>query len=626
MKKYLKLFKKSISIIQSKGFKSFFLEVYNYALDPRKKALRSEIMNWKRKDGNNKNILIKKECVLGMVSVIIPIYDRTDELRESIESILNQTYKNFELILVTDGSPGETIDVVESYRKNIKVKIFHYYNNTGNAVRGRNKGIKEAKGEFIAFQDSDDIAELDRLENSLQFIREKGSDLVYGGWRAMVHADRVNSGIDNGQEFDAKECDFKELLKDNYLCQSAVMVKRDAILSVGGLKKKMEYREDHELWLRLLFFGFSFYAMPCVVTNLRLHLNNNELKFKDDDEKWYNLMLSEYKIKNVLSPKIFYIIPGIGISGGIAVVLQYANRLLKLGYDVSILTQDFNTQLDWFPDQMVAIYSIDTDDYVKEGIDILIATSWTTAPSLDLMNAKRKIYFVQSDERRFYNDKEEKELIGETYKLNYEYMTEALWIKQWLNNEFGHDAYYVPNGIDLDIFHKTEPLKSDGKKPRILIEGAINVPYKGMDDAHEAVKDLDCELWIISNNGKPKKDWRYDRFFEKVPYGDMAKIYSSCDIFLKMSRVEGFFGPPMEAMACGCAVVVGKVTGYDEYIIDRKNALVVEQGDIIGAKNAIRELINKPELKNAIIREGFITAKKWSWKNSLEILIKLLLK
>src|SRR5690606_22136210 len=72
------------------------------------------------------------------VSVVIPIYDRTTELKESIQSILNQSHRNIELILVTDGSPKETMKIVNSYDDNPRVKIFHYYDNSGNAARGRN--------------------------------------------------------------------------------------------------------------------------------------------------------------------------------------------------------------------------------------------------------------------------------------------------------------------------------------------------------------------------------------------------------------------------------------------------------------------------------------------------------
>ncbi len=335
------------------------------------------------------------------------------------------------------------------------------------------------------------------------------------------------------------------------------------------------------------------------------------------------------ELREKLPLKIVYAVPSIGISGGIAVILRHINILQSLGCDVSVLS--FNkppsNNYKWFNNKVPVFQLKEKNSHLLNEIDILVATHWTTAFFMDLAEARRKIYFVQSDERRFDpQDKETIELIQSSYTVKSEYMTEAIWIQRWLKEEFGHDTYYVPNGIDLNIFHKTKPLEPKGNKPRILIEGAIDVWFKGMEDAYRAVKDLDCELWIISCQGKPKKHWKYDKFFEKVDFHKMKKIYSSCDIFLKMSRVEGFFGPPMEAMACECPVVVGKVTGYDEYIKDGDNALVVEQGDFQAAKKAIEKLIADKELRQKLIANGKETVQKWSWEKTGEFLEKAIRK
>ncbi len=566
----------------------------------------------------------KTEVADVLVSVIIPIYDRVDELKDAIESILNQTFKNFELILVTDGSPQNTMKVVEKYAGNSRVRIFHYYDNTGNAVRGRNKGIKEARGKYIAFHDSDDIAEADRLEKSVKYIKKYNVDVVYGGWRVKTDGTRKINGLENGKEVFSPDCDLSLLKEVCVPCQSTVMVKRAALLDVGGLKNKMKYREDHELWLRLFYFGYKFKAIPCILTNLRIHKGNNELNFKKDDNKWKKIMLSEYKIKSKLPLKIAYIIPGTGISGGIAVILQHANRLLNRGYDVFLISQDLKEEINWFPHNKVPIISQETNKkYLFDNIDILIATGWSTASDLYKYSARRNIYFVQSDERRFFDDLKIKEKIHKTYKIQCEYMTEARWIQKWLKDEFGHDAHYVPNGLDEKIFFKEKPIKRESNKLRVLIEGPISIPFKGMKDAYNAIKDLDCEIWIISSSGTPKKNWRYDKFFESVPMNEMRKIYSSCDIFLKMSRIEGFFGPPMEAMACGCSVVVGKCTGYDEYIEHKKNALVVEMGDVDGAKRAVQRLIDDKKLRKDLIMAGYKTVQEWTWDRSITLLEKV---
>ncbi len=375
-----------------------------------------------------------------------------------------------------------------------------------------------------------------------------------------------------------------------------------------------------------------------LLKNLYLSLNDATIKthffFDGEYKRWLRhqeglVRIGQEKPTRSLNMKICILVPGTASSGGIAVVFQHANRLQENGYDVKILSLSNRNDSDWFPNQKVEIVPYtQTRKLLRNGsMDILFATSYSTAFSVDMAVAKRKIYFVQSDESRFFpQDPVLCEKIKETYRLPIEYITEAKWIQEWLKKEFSQDVHYVPNGLDPGMFHQTEPIELKGKKPRILIEGSINVSFKGMSDAYSAIKDLDAEIWIVSNNGIPKSTWHHNRFFQSVPINKMKNIYSSCDIFLKMSRVEGFFGPPMEAMACGCAVVVGKVTGYDEYIIDGVNALVVESGDVDGAKKAVELLIKDKELRERLIQNGYQAIKGWTWEKSFEAMERVIKK
>jgi glycosyltransferase involved in cell wall biosynthesis len=358
------------------------------------------------------------------------------------------------------------------------------------------------------------------------------------------------------------------------------------------------------------------------ISIIRDVLSNPEKNIKNDFFEFY---YNDQDFRYSLPKKIAYIVPSVGISGGVAVILKHLEILKKNGHDVLIISfNKYEKEDNWINHKIPVIQLKKANSYLLKEIDILVATHWSTAFFMDLHEARRKIYFVQSDERRFDHDRETLNYVNLSYSIKSEYMTEAIWIQRWLKDEFNHDAYYVPNGLDKKVFHKTKPIISKNKrKLRILIEGGIDIWFKGMDDAYNAIKNLDCEIWIVSCQGKPKEGWRYDKFFEKVSMGDMKKIYSSCDVFLKMSRIEGFFGPPMEAMACGCAVVVGKVTGYDEYIKNDFNALVVDQGDIEGAKKAVKKLILNNKLREKLINNGLKTVKDWSWENSENFLLEV---
>ena len=316
--------------------------------------------------------------------------------------------------------------------------------------------------------------------------------------------------------------------------------------------------------------------------------------------------------------KIAYILPDLSITGGAAVVLQHTNRLLKRGHDVMVAAPGGGPlSIDWFPGQSVPVVKLCA---LPEGIDLLVATQWSTAFEAAGLKARHKCYFVQSDETRFY-EKDSFLFHGAatSYLMNYHFFTEAKWIQKWLQEGYKKTAAHIPNGLDREIFFPVRPLKAKGGRVRVLLEGNIKLGFKGMDTAFEIVQDMeDVEVWCVSSSGKPKPHWRCDMFFKAVTMDKMRDIYSSCDILLKVSRVEGFFGPPLEMMACGGVCVVGRVSGYDEYIIDGENALVVDPLDIKGAREAVERLMHDMTLREKLRQNGLATAAGWDWEASID--------
>lgn len=563
-----------------------------------------------------------------IVSFIIPIYDRTDVLRSAIESALQQSLQVFEVILVTDGSPPETLAVVEEFRADPRVRIFSYPTSSGNAVRGRNKGILEARGRYIAFLDSDDIASSYRLEVCIPILEAGKADVVYGAWRAKLDGTREIDGLVNGQEVHSPDCDLAMLEKICVPCQSTVMVRRELLLRTGFLKPRMQYREDHELWARLAYHGAVFKSVPQVLTDLRLHSGNNELNFKGNDAHWEALFREEYRLPEPVPKKIGFLLAGLGISGGAAVVLKHISLLMDAGHDAFVIDLGGYGDISWFGNPAIRVFRIEEIATCGlDNIDLLFATFWTTVQWLEKIPARRKLYFVQSDERLFYESDEVKAQVANTYRCDYEYVAIAQWLVEMLRDEFGKSAALVPNGLDRQLFYPGEPLEERrADKLRVLIEGPISVPFKGMAEAYAAVSELDCDLWIVSTDGKPESGWRYNHFFEAVQQAEMRKIYSSCDVLLKMSRVESFAYPPLEAMACGCAVVLGEVRGGIEYALNEVNVLKVPMGDIAAARSAVLRLLGNRELRERLVMKGFETVKRWSWEAAHQSMLGLVRK
>jgi glycosyltransferase involved in cell wall biosynthesis len=228
-------------------------------------------------------------------SVIIPVYNRTDELYEAILSILDQTFQNFELLIVCDGSPASTIEVVDIFQNHPQVRIFKFSSNSGNPCRGRNLAIHVAKGKYLLFLDSDDIAVPQRLEYTYHHIKQKNIDIVGGAIRYLVKEGKCRGFTDGQLGFTGEECNYELLLKGNRLSICTVAVRLSLLKKYGGFREEMRYREDHELWLRLAYHGATFYNTPEVLAYYRIHDENAELGYLEKDDYWFQKAIDLHK-------------------------------------------------------------------------------------------------------------------------------------------------------------------------------------------------------------------------------------------------------------------------------------------------------------------------------------------
>ncbi|NLB54558.1 MAG: glycosyltransferase family 2 protein, partial [Lentisphaerae bacterium] len=229
-----------------------------------------------------------------LFTVVLPVFGRTTELREAIESVLVQSFQSYELFIVCDGSPEETLDVVMGYVENPRVRIRVYDDNSGNACRGRNTAISEARGKYIAFLDSDDIAMPDRLSDTLSVFRETCADVVYGAGRFIVDGSRKLPGITDGHILIPEPFDFEKAKVSNPILTCTASIRTACLNKYGSFRQELKYREDHELWLRLAYYGCKFVATDKLLSAYRLHAGNAELSFIQNDDFWRSEMLRMY--------------------------------------------------------------------------------------------------------------------------------------------------------------------------------------------------------------------------------------------------------------------------------------------------------------------------------------------
>jgi len=191
---------------------------------------------------DSKNELLK-------VSVIIPTYNGSNTILRAVHSVLNQTYSNFELIIVDDCSKDNTFEVIKSI-KDERVKVLRHKNNRGGSA-ARNTGIKKAKGEYIAFLDDDDEWVKEKLASQIEYLESKD----HLQWKAVLCSHMILSGDKWREVIQTKEGDLR---KDIFLMQvslaagSCLMVRREVFNDIGLFNESYLRHQDMEFVLRYL--------------------------------------------------------------------------------------------------------------------------------------------------------------------------------------------------------------------------------------------------------------------------------------------------------------------------------------------------------------------------------------
>ena len=209
------------------------------------------------------------------VTVLMSVYNTELEiLKQAVESILNQTYKEFEFLIIDDGSKNGEIELIESY-KDDRVRIIRNEKNLG-LERSLNKGLEKAKGKYIVRMDTDDIAHLDRISKQLNFIEKNP--------QYSIVSSSVNFFDENGVYGTSKrsgEVKKHDLLFGNPFAHPTMIMKKEDILDIGGypLYKRCE---DYAMVINLYAKGYKAYVLNDVLLDYRLDKNNYaKKKLKD---------------------------------------------------------------------------------------------------------------------------------------------------------------------------------------------------------------------------------------------------------------------------------------------------------------------------------------------------------
>jgi glycosyltransferase involved in cell wall biosynthesis len=205
-----------------------------------------------------------------MFSIILPTYNRGQYLFQALNSVLSQTLTNWELLIIDNNSVDNTANVVSGIHDS-RVKLYQI-DNLGCIAKSRNLGIENSKGTWLAFLDSDDLWENDKLEQCKKLIN-KNVDLIYHDMKVISYEGKRK----NLKCRQLKSPVFKDLLLNgNPIAASSVVVRKEVLITVGGFNQNVEMNStaDYNTWLKISKFTESFLHIDRMLGSYRFHNGN----------------------------------------------------------------------------------------------------------------------------------------------------------------------------------------------------------------------------------------------------------------------------------------------------------------------------------------------------------------
>ncbi|MBI3999245.1 MAG: glycosyltransferase family 2 protein [Candidatus Omnitrophica bacterium] len=207
------------------------------------------------------------------VSVIIPTYNRSEFLERAIKSVIQQTFRNFEIIVVENGNPNRDAKVIVNRFLNSDVVVRHFYETKPSHVQARNIGVCHATGEYIAFLDDDDEWTPTKLAEQVKFMESHPEvGLIACN---LTFFDREGHRIDDPHPYYAGEIQLRDLVAKGCLINSlsAVMVKRDCFEKVGMFDKSFSISNDYEFYVRTSM-EFKIWSLDERFVRYKFHESN----------------------------------------------------------------------------------------------------------------------------------------------------------------------------------------------------------------------------------------------------------------------------------------------------------------------------------------------------------------
>lgn len=233
-----------------------------------------------------------------LISIITPSYNSEKFIKETIESVLNQTYKNWEMLIIDDCSSDSSPELIKEYcRKDERIKYLKNKKNSGPAI-SRNLGLDNSKGEYIAFLDSDDIWFKEKLQIQMEYIIKNKADVLHNNYYFCDENGNVIKEIKNDYKLD-----YKKILKSNQIKTSFLIVKKEILKNIRFQNIK---HEDYAFFLDFLRIGRECFCIQKSLGKYRINsesLSSNKIK----SAVWTWNIYKDYEKFNLIKASYYFI-------------------------------------------------------------------------------------------------------------------------------------------------------------------------------------------------------------------------------------------------------------------------------------------------------------------------------
>lgn len=327
-------------------------------------------------DERNKDMTLKPK-----VSVLICVCNGEKFIGQALESIYNQTYQDFEVVIVDDGSTDRTADILLDM-KDSRTFIYRNSENKG-LTKSLNIGLKLCRGEYVARMDADDISYPQRFEKQVRFLDENPNGIALGCWCNRIDSNGQIHGAYDGQPIKPEDIK-RQLLIGNCIAHPTAMVRRASLVEAGGYNERYAYAQDHDLWLRLSEVG-RIYNLDEYLVGLRFWPEN----------------ITATKGKQQLE------------YSGLAV--QEALQRRK-GAELTTVGKYLEQESDWKPRFSIVMANYNNTEYIAEAIEsvlrqtfedweLIIIDDCSTDNSSEIINqylSDKRVRLIQHERNRGY--------------------------------------------------------------------------------------------------------------------------------------------------------------------------------------------------------------------------------